>query len=245
MIKNKCTINYLKMSISNIKILNDPPTDFDLSFKIIIIGDSFVGKSCLALKATKGLFDSNYSPTIGFEFLTFFVNIDNTNLKLQIWDTCGQEVYRSLISSFYHNSSLAILVYSIDNENSYNNLETWLNEIKTLGNPNMNIFLIGNKADLEDKRQVSKERAEEFCKSHQIKLFLETSAKTGLNAKNVFIEASKLLFQQHLEIRDRMSRPDSVNVTERTTLNKNIVLQKEETPDTTEEDKLRKKKCCF
>ena len=234
------------MSISNIKILDEPPADFDLNFKLIVIGDSFVGKSCLTLKATKGLFEANYSPTIGFEFLTFFVNIDNTNIKLQIWDTCGQEVYRSLISSFYHNSSLALLVYSIDNENSFNNLEVWLNEIKTLGNPDMNIFLVGNKADLEDKRQVSKERAEEFCKSHKIQFFLETSAKTGLNARNVFIEASKLLFQKHLEIKDRFSRPDSVNVTERTTEAKdeNIVHLVSKSQDE-EEDKPRKKKCCF
>jgi small GTP-binding protein len=234
------------MSISNIKILNEPPTDFDLNFKLIVIGDSFVGKSCLTLKATKGLFEANYSPTIGFEFLTFFVNIDNTNIKLQIWDTCGQEVYRSLISSFYHNSSLAILVYSIDNENSFNNLEIWLNEIKTLGNPDMNVFLVGNKADLEDKRQVSKERAEEFCKSHQMNFFLETSAKTGLNAQNVFIEASKLLFQKHLEIKDRFSRPDSVNVTERTSERNTVnVVHLVPKGQDEEEGKRRKKKCCF
>jgi small GTP-binding protein len=233
------------MSISNIKILKEPPADFDLNFKLIVIGDSFVGKSCLSLKATKGLFEANYSPTIGFEFLTFFVNIENTNIKLQIWDTCGQEEYRSLISSFYHNSSLAILVYSIDNENSFNNLEIWLNEIKTLGNPDMNIFLVGNKADLEDKRQVSKERAEEFCKSHQINFFLETSAKTGLNAQNVFIEASKLLFQKHSEIKDRFSRPDSVNVTERNTENNSENVVHLVSKSQYEEDKPRKRKCCF
>ena len=136
------------------------------------------------------------------------------------------------------------MVYAIDNENSFNNLETWLNEIKTLGNPDMNIFLIGNKADLEDKRQVSKERGEEFSKSHGIKLFLETSAKTGLNARNVFIEASKLLFLQHLEIKDNISRPDSINVIERTSdrNTENIHLE-EKSKD--EEDKPRKKKCCF
>jgi small GTP-binding protein len=232
--------------MSNIKILTEPPTDFDFNFKLIVIGDSFVGKSCLSLKATKGLFEANYSPTIGFEFLTFFVKIENTNIKLQIWDTCGQEEYRSLISSFYHNSSLAILVYSIDNENSFNNLEIWLNEIKTLGNPDMNVFLVGNKADLEDKRQVSKERAEEFCKSHQMNFFLETSANTGLNVQNVFIEASKLLFQKHLEIKDRFSRPDSVNVTERTSERNTVnVVHLVPKGQDEEEGKRRKKKCCF
>ena len=229
-----------------VEILEEDPGEFDLSFKLIVIGDSFVGKSCLSLKASKGIFDENYTPTIGFEFLTFFVKVDESNIKLQIWDTCGQEVYRSLISSFYHNSSLAILVYSIDNKNSYASLESWLNEIKTLGTPDINIFLIGNKADLEEKREVPKEKGEEFCKSHGINFFLETSARTGFNAQNVFLEASKLLYEQHLKFKDRLSRPNNVNnplesVNRNTT---NIIL--ESTEETEEEDNTkRKKKCCL
>ncbi len=82
---------------------------------------------------------------------------------MQIWDTCGQEIYRSLISSFYTNSSLAMMVYSIDNENNFNNLEIWLNEIKTQSNPDVKIFVIGNKSDLEDKRVIHFEKGEIFC----------------------------------------------------------------------------------
>ena len=232
-----------------IKILKEDPGDFDLSFKIIIIGDSFVGKSCLALKACKGLFEDNYNPTIGFEFLTFFVKIDESNVKLQIWDTCGQEVYRSLISSFYHNSSLAILVYSIDNANSFESLESWLNEIKTLGNPDINIFLIGNKADLEDNREVTKEMGQNFCNSHDIKFFLETSAKTGFNAENVFIEATKLLYEQHLKYKDRFSRPDSVNnlsMGENFGNSNNVILENEneDEDEDDENNKKKRKKCC-
>ena len=193
-----------------IEVQNQDPGDSDLNFKIIIIGDSSVGKSCLALKATKGTFDSLYTPTVGFEFLTFFVKIEDSNIKLQIWDTCGQEVYRSLIGSFYRNSSLAIIVYSIDNLNSFNNIETWLNELKTKGNPDITIFLVGNKADLEDKREITKEMANDTCDSHNIKFFLETSAKTGFNVKNIFIEAAKVLYEQHIKFKDRISRPDSV-----------------------------------
>ena len=137
------------------EILTQEFNDSDLNFKIIIIGDSGVGKSCLSLQATKGVFEQLYAPTIGFEFMTFFVKVEEKTIKLQIWDTCGQEVYRSIISSFYHNSSLAIIVYSIDNEDSFSDLEFWLNELKTKGNPDINIFLIGNKADLEDKRKIS------------------------------------------------------------------------------------------
>jgi small GTP-binding protein len=97
-----------------ILILPDDYSQYDLSFKIIVIGNSGVGKSCLTIKATKNLFETAYSATVGFEFFTFNVKINEKVVKLQIWDTCGQEVYRSLITNFYRNSSLAILVYAID-----------------------------------------------------------------------------------------------------------------------------------
>jgi small GTP-binding protein len=229
-----------------VQILEEDPGDFDLSFKLIVIGDSAVGKSCLSIKATKGIYDQNYNPTIGFEFLTFFVKVDESNIKLQIWDTCGQEVYRSLISSFYHNSSLAVLVYAINNKNSFMSLESWLNEIKTLGSPDINIFLIGNKADLEEKRQIPKEMGEEFCKNHGIQFFLETSAKTGFNAQNVFLEAAKLLYEQHLQYKDRLSRPNSVDnliiLDNRNT--ENVIIESNE-EDEEDGEKTRKKKCCL
>ena len=191
-----------------VRVLEQDPGDFNLSFKLIIIGDSGVGKSCLSSRATKNTFNSMYSPTIGFDFMTFYINIEDLDVKLQIWDTCGQEVYRSLISSFYHNSSLALLVYSIENKNSFKNLESWINEVKTNGNPDINLFLIGNKVDLEDERVISKEMAEEFAKNNNIHLFMETSAKTGFNAQNVFIEAAKLLYDQHLTYKERASKPE-------------------------------------
>ena len=192
------------------EILNQEFNYSDLNFKIIIIGDSGVGKSCLSLQATKNVFESLYSPTIGFEFMTFFVKVEDKIIKLQIWDTCGQEVYRSIISSFYRNSSLAIIVYSIDSEASFSNLEFWLNELKTKGNPDINIFLVGNKADLEDKRTISKESGQEFALNNKIKLFLEASAKTGFNAQNIFVEAAKLLYEQQLKYNDRISRLESM-----------------------------------
>ena len=223
-----------------IEILNQELTEFELNFKIIIIGDSGVGKSCLSLRATKNVFESLYSPTIGFEFMTFFIKVDEKPIKLQIWDTCGQEVYRSLISSFYNNSSLAIVVYSIDNEESFNNLEFWLNELKTKGNPDINLFLIGNKADLEDNRKVSKEAAKEFAENNKIKLFLETSAKTGFNAQNIFIEAAKLLYEQHLKYKDRVSRLESISGTVPRESNQSNAMN----IMNIEEDEDRKKKGC-
>lgn len=99
---------------TKIDVLAEDYSNYDLSFKIIVIGDSGVGKSCLTMRATKNLFDDNYNATVGFEFFTFNAKTNNQVVKLQVWDTCGQEIYRSLITNFYRNSSLAILVYSID-----------------------------------------------------------------------------------------------------------------------------------
>ena len=166
-----------------IEVQNSDPGDSDLCFKLIIIGDSYVGKSCLALKATKGTFESLYTQTVGFEFLTFYLKIEDSNVKLQIWDTCGQEVYRSLIGSFYRNSSLAIIVYAIDNEKSFNNIESWLNELKTKGNPDINVFLVGNKVDLEDRRIVTKEMANDICDTHNIKFLWKLQQKLALMLK--------------------------------------------------------------
>ena len=223
-----------------VEILSQEMGEIELNFKLIIIGDSSVGKSCLCLRATKNVFESMYSPTIGFEFMTFYVKVDDKPIKLQIWDTCGQEVYRSLISSFYNNSSLAIIVYSIDNEDSFTNLEFWLNELRTKGNPDINIFLIGNKADLEDKRKITKEAAQEFADNNKVKLFLEASAKTGLNAQNIFIEAAKLLYEQHLKFKDRPSRIESMAGSIARESNQSSPLN----IMNVDEDEIRKKKRC-
>ena len=96
------------------EIVKDENNQYDLSFKIIVIGDSGVGKSSLTTKAIKNYFDEFYSTTVGFEFLTKTMKIEDKYVKLQIWDTCGQEIYKSLISSFYRNSSLAMMMYSVD-----------------------------------------------------------------------------------------------------------------------------------
>ena len=223
-----------------VEILSQEMNEYELNFKIIIIGDSGVGKSCLSLRAIKNIFESLYSPTIGFEFLTIFIRVDDKVIKLQIWDTCGQEVYRSLISSFYNNSSLAILVYSIENEDSFNNLEFWLNELRVKGNPDINIFLIGNKADLDNNRKITKEMAQEFAENNKIKLFLETSAKTGFNASNIFIEAAKLLYEEHIKYKDNLSRLDSATTSVARFSNQPETLN----IMTPEDDDTREKKGC-
>ena len=183
------------------------PQKFDLSFKIILLGDIFVGKTSLILNATKNIFEENYRPTIGFEFYFYFLIIKRKRIKLEIWDTCGQEAYRSLITSFYKSSSFAIMVYSIDSKDSFNNMEIWLNEIKAKSNPNIKIALIGNKCDLEDKRIVKKEDGEKFSNDNDLSFFMETSAKTSFNAKKLFNEVGKILLEEYNSIMDRQLSP--------------------------------------
>ena len=190
------------------EVLPEDYNQYDFSFKMIVIGDAGVGKSCLTAKASKGIFEESYSATVGFEFLVFNVKLNDKVIKLQIWDTCGQELYRSLISSFYRNASLAMMVYAIDNKESFNHIETWLKEVKLQSNPDIKIFLIGNKSDLEDDRKVPTESAKTFKEENEIHYFCETSAKNGVNAKEVFIEAAKLLYGEHLKYKERKLKKD-------------------------------------
>jgi Ras-related protein Rab-11A len=101
------------------------------------------------MKGIKNVFSREVIPTVGFEFLTFVVKLNNTLIKLQIWDTCGQEVYKSLVANFYRQSSLALMVYSIENRSSFENIDMWMKELKNNSNPDIKIFLVGNKSDLE------------------------------------------------------------------------------------------------
>ena len=193
----------------NIELLPEDFAQYDLSFKLIVIGDSSVGKSCLTTQAVRNNFMEFYQATIGFEFLTFNLRINSNVVKLQIWDTCGQEVYKSLISNFYRNCSLALIVYAINNRNSFENAEHWLNDLKNQSNPNVRVFLVGNKSDLEEERTVSKEEAEKFKEEKKLDVFMETSAKTGLNARNVMLEAAKLLYKDYLKAKQNLRKGDS------------------------------------
>ena len=182
----------------NYEILPDNFTQFDISFKLIVIGDSGVGKSCLTNKATKNIFEENYNATIGFEFFNFNIKFGDKIIKLQIWDTCGQELYRSLITNFYRNSSLAIIVYTVTDRTTFENIDLWYKELRTHSNPNVKVFLIGNKIDLADQRKIQTEEGQKYADQYKINKFIETSAKTGFNAKNLFIEAAKLLYDDYV-----------------------------------------------
>jgi small GTP-binding protein len=185
------------------EVLPEDYTKFDITFKMIILGHHGVGKTCLTKQAIRNTFDEAYNSTIGFEFVNFNVKLDEKVVKLQIWDTCGQEIYRSLISGFYKNAALAVLVYAIDSKESFTNLDVWLKDIKLQSNPDIKIFLVGNKADLEESRVVDFEEAKKYANEHDFDYVNETSAKNGFNVKEVFIQASKVLYLEHLKYKDK------------------------------------------
>ena len=128
------------------------PSDYvksDYNYKIIVIGDSGVGKTSLTFRATKNEFLDKMNPTLGFEYFPFILRYKEKVIRLEIWDTCGQEAYRSLVKSFFINSSLAIIVYAIDDINSFKSLDEWVRQCKSNCSPETKFFLIGNKIDVD------------------------------------------------------------------------------------------------
>ena len=180
-----------------IEVITPPKIDnikADLTFKLIVIGNPNVGKSCLSLQGTTGKFEDSYVATVGFDFFSFFAKIEGKVIRLQIWDTCGQEGYRSLVQNFFRGTSLGILVYAINDIKSFNDVGTWVKQLKTNSNPDIKIFLVGNKNDLVNERKVTEEEGRKFSKELEFFSFYETSAKTGFNCKELFIQAVKLLY---------------------------------------------------
>ena len=214
----------------NYEILPDDYIQYDLSFKLIVIGDCGVGKSCLTSRATTNLFDDGYSTTLGFEFVTFNVKINGKIIKLQIWDTCGQETYRSLITNFFRSASLAIVVYAINSKESFENIEMWMRELRIHSSPDVKLFFFFYKVDLENERKITKEQGENFAKINKLKLFIESSAKTGFNAQKIFIKAAKILYDEHIKYKKVEGSDDNSqetpenedNITFTETLQKNI-----------------------
>lgn len=164
-------------------------------FKYIIIGDTGVGKSCLLLQFTDKRFQPVHDLTIGVEFGARMITIDGKQIKLQIWDTAGQESFRSITRSYYRGAAGALLVYDITRRDTFNHLTTWLEDARQHSNSNMVIMLIGNKSDLESRREVKKEEGEAFAREHGL-IFMETSAKTASNVEEAFINTAKEIYEK-------------------------------------------------
>ena len=197
-------INKLKLEVVPTPKIDNIKSD--LTFKVIVVGNTYVGKSCLSLKASTGKFEDSYVATVGFDFYSFFAKVEDQLIRLQIWDTCGQEGYRSLVQNFYRGTALAILVYAINDVKSFNDVASWVKQLKTYSNPDVKMILVGNKNDLVDERKISEEEGIKASRELGCYCFYETSAKTGFNSQEVFIKAAKLLYIENKNLNSGVSK---------------------------------------
>lgn len=161
-------------------------------FKLVLLGDTAVGKSCLVVRFVRDEFFEFQEPTIGAAFLTQTVSFDDSTVKFEIWDTAGQERYRSLAPMYYRGAAAAIVVYDITNPDSFTGAKSWVKELQRRGDPNVVIALAGNKADLESRRKVEFEEANAYAIDNGI-LHLETSAKNADNVRDLFVQIAQKL----------------------------------------------------
>jgi Ras-related protein Rab-1A len=160
--------------------------EYDYVFKLVLIGDSGVGKSCLLLRFADDTYTESHISTIGVDFKIRTIQLDGKTIKLQIWDTAGQERFRTITSSYYRGAHGIIVVYDTTDSETFEHVKTWLHEIDRYASENVNKLLVGNKSDLTSKRQVETESAKEFASSVNIP-FLETSAKNATNVEDAFM----------------------------------------------------------
>ena len=216
----------------------------DLNYKVIVVGNSYVGKSCLSLRATDDVFKDDYKSTIGTSVYNFKVKINDKPINLQIWDTCGQEKYKSLIKNYYQNSSLAIIVYSVVDQVSFDDVNEWYKQIKLNTSQDCKIFLIANKVDLPE-RKITTEQGNKTKNDFQFDLFMETSAKSGFNSKELFINAASVLYKEHETLKMYEKNP---NMNEEKILKnikkKKFALKKDEDEDEEDEDDENESSCC-
>jgi Ras-related protein Rab-11A len=168
--------------------------DYDYLFKVVLIGDSGVGKSNLLSRFTRNEFNLESKSTIGVEFATKSIHADGKTIKAQIWDTAGQERYRAITSAYYRGAVGALLVYDISKRISYENVSRWLKELRDHADQNIVIMLVGNKKDLRHLRQVSTDEAKAFCEQNKL-FFIETSALSDSNVTRAFETILKEIYR--------------------------------------------------
>ena len=204
--------------------------DYNYLFKILILGDSFVGKTNMLKRFLNNEFDMNTKETVGVEFGSKnFIFGENDIIKAQIWDTAGQERYRSVTKAYYKGAKGALLVYDITRKSTFENIDNWLIDLRTNADKDILIVLIGNKSDLLDNREVSSEDAQTKAEQYNI-AFMETSAKSGDNISKAFTELVEQIYKTNIsnlqsDVQIKDNKEDGVN------LNK-------------EEKKTKKNSCC-
>jgi len=182
-----------------------------LEVKIITLGDSHVGKSSLIFKFIEDTFSSSYMSTVGFDLKFKTIKINDEEIKVMIFDTAGQERFRSLASNYIRKANGILLVYDISDKNTFLNIENWMTSIKEESSDTIPIILIGNKCDLDEQRKIQKEEGEQFANNNNLKFF-ETSCKDGDNVENCFIELTKQIIERKKEKQFNPNTQKLVNI---------------------------------
>uniref|UniRef100_A0A8C1WUZ7 small monomeric GTPase n=1 Tax=Cyprinus carpio TaxID=7962 RepID=A0A8C1WUZ7_CYPCA len=181
--------------------------EYDYLFKVVLIGDSGVGKSNLLSRFTRNEFNLESKSTIGVEFATRSIQVDGKTVKAQIWDTAGQERYRAITSAYYRGAVGALLVYDIAKHLTYENVERWLKELRDHADSNIVIMLVGNKSDLRHLRAVPTDEARAFAEKNGLS-FLETSALDSTNVETAF---QTILTGHALSLKSEQEKHAAVN----------------------------------
>ncbi len=168
--------------------------EYDYIFKVLLIGNSDVGKSSLILRYVDQIWNDVFVPTIGVDFKVKSLQIDNKRVKMQIWDTAGQERFRNVISSYFKGAHGILLIYDITARDSFKELENWLGEVERNATPQVLKILIGNKCDLDEQRQITVDEGEAFAARNGMK-FIETSAKNNTNVNEAFEALAKIMVE--------------------------------------------------
>ena len=209
-VKENNNVNILNNPKYKIEILNESYVGNEIISKIILIGDSGVGKTSLSIRLTQKLFNDKTKSTIGFDIFKYVAKINDKVFRLQIWDTCGLEEFSSCTPSLYKNASLAIIVYAINDRKTFNHLENWKNLVKSNANPGTLIFVVGNKKDLEkeNKRIIQKEEGEELIKKYGFNFFIEASAKDNEFVEEIFHQAMIQIYEKNVSNIENKGRID-------------------------------------
>jgi len=184
---------------------------YDYLIKLLMIGDSGVGKSCLLLRFSDDSFTTSFITTIGIDFKIKTVEIDGKRVKLQIWDTAGQERFRTITTAYYRGAMGILLVYDITDEQSFLNIRNWIRNIEQHASDSVQKILIGNKCDMVDDRVITTDRGKELADEYGIKFF-ETSAKTDTNVKESFISIATDIVTKKISLGDGGNNANKVDL---------------------------------